>query len=259
MRLGLLGQLVRRGALWRSSPPTPPRARRSQRLASSQLPRSPRTSVQESLLRSPLVRDCEVLGNTAYIVPQRHLSGSKILRQLVGCSDDDKSWVTDCLVKQCGQPKDTLPSICLVDNLPGDFDRHGAGRVDAHEAQLLREEARHFASDAQGQLEPALPAEEDRGLRAHWHAIEESQVFLRPTSVVDAGAQPLPPQVPGSLRFVSISDTHGNHRELTENLPPGDVLLHAGDFCSTGDLEQVRDFARWLRDLQVEGGDRRQP
>ena len=52
-----------------------------------------------------------------------------------------------------------------------------------------------------------------------------------------------------ALRFVCVSDTHGRHRELTPLLPAGDVLLHAGDFCASGELEEVRDFARWLRDL----------
>ena len=34
------------------------------------------------------------------------------------------------------------------------------------------------------------------------------------------------------LRIVTISDTHGKHRKLTENnmLPDGDIIIHAGDF-----------------------------
>lgn len=48
------------------------------------------------------------------------------------------------------------------------------------------------------------------------------------------------------LRLVCISDTHGRHGEL--DLPPGDVLVHAGDFCSRGTLDEARAFTEWLRD-----------
>ena len=36
------------------------------------------------------------------------------------------------------------------------------------------------------------------------------------------------------LRIVTISDTHGKHRKLTENnmLPDGDIIIHAGDFTN---------------------------
>jgi predicted phosphodiesterase len=45
-------------------------------------------------------------------------------------------------------------------------------------------------------------------------------------------------------RLVLLSDTHGHHSKL--DAPEGDVLVHAGDFCSTGKEEQARRFARWL-------------
>jgi predicted phosphohydrolase len=32
-------------------------------------------------------------------------------------------------------------------------------------------------------------------------------------------------------------------------VPPGDVLLHAGDFSMTGNLEPVRKFNEWLGKL----------
>jgi Icc-related predicted phosphoesterase len=46
------------------------------------------------------------------------------------------------------------------------------------------------------------------------------------------------------MRIVCVSDTHGYH-ELT-HVPDGDVLVHAGDVCRHGDLEDVEEFNRWL-------------
>jgi predicted phosphohydrolase len=49
------------------------------------------------------------------------------------------------------------------------------------------------------------------------------------------------------MRIVCVSDTHGYH-ELTR-VPGGDVLVHAGDVCRHGGLEDVDDFNRWLGKL----------
>ncbi len=46
------------------------------------------------------------------------------------------------------------------------------------------------------------------------------------------------------MKFVAISDTHGDHHHLT--LPPGDVIIHAGDISANGKLEQVEDFIHWF-------------
>ncbi len=51
---------------------------------------------------------------------------------------------------------------------------------------------------------------------------------------------------PRPLRLVCIGDTHGFHRRLI--LPPGDILIHAGDFDGRT-LEQVDDFNAWLGTL----------
>lgn len=45
-------------------------------------------------------------------------------------------------------------------------------------------------------------------------------------------------------RLVLLSDTHGHHDEI--DVPDGDVLVHAGDFCTSGWENQARRFARWL-------------
>lgn len=48
------------------------------------------------------------------------------------------------------------------------------------------------------------------------------------------------------MRLVVISDTHGLHRRVDE-LPKGDVLVHAGDFMNSGyDVEDIISFNRWL-------------
>jgi Icc-related predicted phosphoesterase len=55
------------------------------------------------------------------------------------------------------------------------------------------------------------------------------------------------------MKIVAISDTHGFHERLTSNanfpnnLPYGDLLIHAGDFSSTGKKGEVEDFAEWLQ------------
>eukprot|EP00929_Paragymnodinium_shiwhaense_P113855 TRINITY_DN82144_c0_g1_i1.p1 TRINITY_DN82144_c0_g1~~TRINITY_DN82144_c0_g1_i1.p1 ORF type:complete len:338 (-),score=29.56 TRINITY_DN82144_c0_g1_i1:39-1052(-) len=49
------------------------------------------------------------------------------------------------------------------------------------------------------------------------------------------------------VRCVAISDTHSQHWEL--KVPPGDILLHAGDFSMYGEAEEVADFNAWLGTL----------
>jgi predicted phosphohydrolase len=46
------------------------------------------------------------------------------------------------------------------------------------------------------------------------------------------------------MKLVLISDTHGRHHDVT--LPPGDVLIHAGDFSRDGGLKDVRNFFSWM-------------
>lgn len=45
-------------------------------------------------------------------------------------------------------------------------------------------------------------------------------------------------------RLVLLSDTHGYHDTL--RVPDGDVLVHAGDFCTSGKEMQARAFAKWF-------------
>ena len=46
------------------------------------------------------------------------------------------------------------------------------------------------------------------------------------------------------MNFTCISDTHGKHNHL--QLPPGDVLIHAGDVSSMGKEQEVLNFLDWF-------------
>jgi Calcineurin-like phosphoesterase/Protein of unknown function (DUF1778) len=51
-----------------------------------------------------------------------------------------------------------------------------------------------------------------------------------------------------AIRIVIIADTHELHRQL--EIPPGDMLIHAGDFSNFGkQTPQLRDFNEWLGEL----------
>ena len=45
-------------------------------------------------------------------------------------------------------------------------------------------------------------------------------------------------------RIVCISDTHNHHEAV--RLPPGDVLVHAGDVSGMGRPNEIEAFAKWL-------------
>ncbi|KAF9558986.1 Metallo-dependent phosphatase [Agrocybe pediades] len=70
-------------------------------------------------------------------------------------------------------------------------------------------------------------------------------VFKSPTEVVHLEYTPweLPPKPSEDwTRFVCISDTHTRSFEV----PPGDVLLHAGDLTNTGTLADFQQTVDWL-------------
>ena len=49
--------------------------------------------------------------------------------------------------------------------------------------------------------------------------------------------------MPDCIRLVLISDTHGFH---DIEVPPGDVLIHAGDGCKRGSLDEARAWGAFL-------------
>lgn len=50
-----------------------------------------------------------------------------------------------------------------------------------------------------------------------------------------------------ALRIVCLSDTHNLHDSL--DVPPGDVLIHAGDFTGRGRPEEIERFGAFLAGL----------
>ncbi len=49
------------------------------------------------------------------------------------------------------------------------------------------------------------------------------------------------------MRIVAVADTHLFHDELV--VPDGDVFVHAGDMCQSGDLDELRHALDWIRSL----------
>lgn len=49
------------------------------------------------------------------------------------------------------------------------------------------------------------------------------------------------------MRIVAISDTHTRHKQIV--VPPGDILIHAGDFSGRGDLWEANNFFEWFSKL----------
>lgn len=52
------------------------------------------------------------------------------------------------------------------------------------------------------------------------------------------------------MKFIAISDTHGKHRAL--QLPTGNVVIHAGDFCHYGSDSDLYDFLDWYQSLDFD-------
>lgn len=50
-------------------------------------------------------------------------------------------------------------------------------------------------------------------------------------------------------KITFISDTHGLHESITQDLIGGDFLIHAGDISSIGTINQVERFLDWFNSL----------
>ena len=49
------------------------------------------------------------------------------------------------------------------------------------------------------------------------------------------------------MKFVAISDTHGQHASLS--LPEADAIIHAGDISKRGTEQQIKEFLEWFASL----------
>ena len=47
------------------------------------------------------------------------------------------------------------------------------------------------------------------------------------------------------MKISIISDTHGKHKHIHQDLPGGDLLIHAGDISSMGYEHEITEFAKW--------------
>lgn len=50
-------------------------------------------------------------------------------------------------------------------------------------------------------------------------------------------------------RITVISDTHNKHKQVTSDLPGGDIIIHAGDISSMGYEHEIRSFLGWFSRL----------
>lgn len=48
-------------------------------------------------------------------------------------------------------------------------------------------------------------------------------------------------------RIVALGDSHGQHKRI--KMPPGDILVHCGDFSNHGDQQNLLNFNQWLGEL----------
>ena len=68
-----------------------------------------------------------------------------------------------------------------------------------------------------------------------------------PETQEDAVFEIMTDKVTQRTRFVCLSDTHSRHVNL--DVPPGDFLLHAGDFTGRGSTADIAAFNEWLGTL----------
>ena len=51
------------------------------------------------------------------------------------------------------------------------------------------------------------------------------------------------------MKITLISDTHNKHKFVTNDLPGGDLLIHAGDISSMGYEHEIREFCKWFNNI----------
>lgn len=51
------------------------------------------------------------------------------------------------------------------------------------------------------------------------------------------------------MNITYISDTHGKHYQMTDDLPGGGIIIHAGDVSNRGLISEIKDFLDWFSKL----------
>lgn len=74
-----------------------------------------------------------------------------------------------------------------------------------------------------------------------WNELSQKQKVIKVNVKL-----PSKPVEPDKVRFVCMSDTHSLIHNVKFDVPDGDVLLHAGDFTKCGEVEEVKEFDKWL-------------
>jgi Icc-related predicted phosphoesterase len=52
------------------------------------------------------------------------------------------------------------------------------------------------------------------------------------------------------MKITFISDSHNKHKQITEDLPGGDLLIHAGDISSMGYKHEIQQFCKWFNSIE---------
>jgi Calcineurin-like phosphoesterase len=81
---------------------------------------------------------------------------------------------------------------------------------------------------------------------AAWQQIQHSQIFHKVPTIASTDSLWNTPHS-DCTRIVCMSDTHGQHDNVL--VPKGDILIHAGDFSNTGEIQQCKDTARFFQQL----------
>ena len=52
------------------------------------------------------------------------------------------------------------------------------------------------------------------------------------------------------MKITMLSDTHNKHKQVTLDLPGGDLLVHSGDISSMGYEHEIREFCKWFNGIE---------
>ena len=52
------------------------------------------------------------------------------------------------------------------------------------------------------------------------------------------------------MKITFISDSHNKHKQITEDLPGGNLLIHAGDISSMGHKHEIQQFCKWFNSIE---------